>query len=168
MNFHEMNIPVSLKGCPFIAILTDSIVCGTYAGDGKFTGCDGTIDKIEQNLLEIRIFNDDEEFRGFRSYKGMEFQTRLIRDNEIQDAKTFDEIHYLDQNSGLTKPLSNGYTKFVTTGGGTYVLPVNASVRKVKVRNYLKAGKDSNGLLAPYDWRIVAFMEEETGRKEGI
>lgn len=166
MKYQEMKIPVSLQGSAYLAVLTDRVICGIWQRDLQFECQEGPAD-LGENLLELRVFNAEEEFRAWRQYKGEEFRTRYINDRD-NSLPFFDEVHVLDQNENLTEEKENGYVRFVTTGGGTYILPGDRTVCRVKVRTYLRGTDESNGIEIPYDWRIVAFGGKELQKKEAV
>lgn len=155
MKYQEIMIPVSLKGSAYMAVLTDQVLCGIWQGDLQFECQEGQAN-LEDKLLELRVFSEQEEFRVWRQYRGEEFRTRYINDSENR-MPFMDEVHMLDQNSTLTKDQGNGYTRFVTTGGGVYYLPGGNSTCRVKVRTYFSESEETNGIQIPKDWRIVAF-----------
>ena len=165
MKFTEFSIPDSLTGSAFIAVLTDQVICGIYKGRGLFETMNGPIQDMDEKLLELRIFNDQEEFRAFRPYRDMDFKCRYINDRD-ETKPYFDEVHYLDQDSNKTKPAAEGYTSFVTTGGGTYILPGDAGIRKVMVRTYLEESEETNGIQIPGDWRIIGFAKDSIPGEE--
>lgn len=144
----------------FFAVYSDHFQCGN------------SFDNDTAHLMELRIFNDDEEFKLCRYDLGSDFRWRYISDNKFQDKlsneedeflrefsnRTFDEIHYLDIDTDKTAG-----TSYVTTGGGKYSLPFE-NAERIMIRNYLDY--DDNGILSVSDFRIVKILtkEENNGR----
>ena len=126
--------------------------------------CGNNLEIDTSHLTELRIFNQDEEFRAIRFELGKEFRWRYINDktfashlgNETDsfladmNNRKFDEIQYLD----IDSERSEG-TSYVTTGGGYYSLPVERAER-IEVRNYLDY--DDNGIVKINDMRIVRII----------
>lgn len=152
MRSDELRIPDFLRKSTYLAVLTDQVLCGRYRADGE----PNALDAVDGNrLLELRVFNQEGEYRWYRENLSCAPAVRIIRDAEAQK-EYFDEIHYLDQDSRCTASLDGGTTRFRTTGGGVYVLPFSPSVRKIQVRTYLETG--INGVRYAGDWRIVGFL----------
>lgn len=136
-----------------LALYTDKIICDNFNG----------IEDIE-HLLELRIFNDNVEFKAIRGSMEKDFIWRIIDDNdfkekieELEDSYirdfnklTLNETHYLD----IDSLKSNGNTYFAT-GGGKYNLPV-VNAEKIEIRNYISY--DEQGLACIEDFRIVKFI----------
>lgn len=160
MKWLEIEFPAVLTGAQFLCVLTDQVVCGVYEGSRQFRSSISTDALDEEKLLELRIFDQDRELRVFRSYTGEDFKVRYLDDTTEDVSDFYDEEHYLDQDSTKTFDLGNGFTRFVTTGGGAYELPVSPSFRKVRVRTYLK--ESLNGLQYAGDWRILEYVEDTT------
>ena len=115
----------------------------------KFGCCrfDGIIPDIE-HLLEIRIFNEEKEFKALRPDISKDFVWRELSDNIGYDGN-YDEIQYLDIDT--TK---SGYT-FI--GGGTYTMP-ESGLEKAVIRHYFTY--DEDGLEKVVDERIVKFLKK--------
>lgn len=133
----------------FIAALTDEfLVDGISELEGKICG------NIEK-LLELRAFNNEMEYKAYRSDIGREFVIRCIKD-DVDNRDTFEEIQILDIDTKASVSLPNGYVQ--ATGGGRYHLPLNhIEDAKIKIKYYLE-GKDT-GQVRVADWRIVELME---------
>lgn len=116
--------------------------------------------KDENKLLEIRIFNNECEYRMLRGCIGEEFSYRYVDDI---DKDYFEDYQRLDIDATKGKD----YGKVFATGGGKYSLPINlASNGKdlfVKIHSYIKY--DDNGLAYIDDWRLVDFNEREKYEK---
>lgn len=116
-------------------------------------------DICEENLIEIRCFDDKGEFYAARSCTGENFSYREITDDSSYADGFYDESQYLDIDSSKT----HGECIYAT-GGGKYHLPDDAKNKKMLlVRNYYKF--DSDGIARKYDWRLAGFTDEETVRK---
>ena len=120
----------------------------------------------EDRILEIRVFNEQEERKLFRTNISSAFMERTIRDQNITDPDFdaanfehmhFDETQYLDID--LTKGQDPKSMEVISTGGGKYALPCNPKNAKVTIRYYLDQYSDS-GQVKIRDWRIVEFVEE--------
>ena len=109
------------------------------------------------NLLEVRAFNENGEFRAYRSLVGDEFKVREIDGNDGTYADGyFDESHYLDIDTAKTDKMDDGFV--YTTGGGRFTMPASAG-KLLKVRYYYMF--DEDGIARKYDWRLVGFTDKE-------
>lgn len=136
------------------AIYSDHFYCGKELATGV------------SNLMELRIFNEDSEFKMIRYDLGNNFHWRFISDKYFKEKlceesdkflksfenRTFDEVQYID----IDQKKSSG-TDYVTTGGGTFSLPVE-NAEKIHIRSYLDY--DAHGILAINDFRIVRILRE--------
>ena len=123
--------------------------------------------RLSENLEDhVRIFNEQEERKLFRTNISSAFMERTIRDRDITDPNFdaanfeqmhFDETQYLDID--LTKGQDPKSMEVTSTGGGRYVLPGNPKNAKITIRYYLDQYSDS-GQVKIRDWRIVEFVEE--------
>lgn len=151
----------------YIAIYTDKVECGLVIA--KVLSPDIT---DTGHLLELRIFNDNAEFRAYRSIMGNEFKCRVADDEYFKSNlngsgfdqlfynRIYDEKHYLDIDKNKTTEMKDGYTCFTTTGGGKYTLPVKADKRRIKLRNYINYSPET-GNLQIADQRAVEFLTED-------
>ena len=135
----------------FYALYTNKLVCSKEL-------------KETDNLLELRIFDENYEVKYRREFVGEEFKFRIIDDDEFKqklvnetdeftskfENRIFDEKHYLDIDT--TKSYGNNY---VTTGGGEYTLPIE-NAEKILIRNYLDY--DENGIAYISDFRIMKIL----------
>ncbi len=96
----------------------------------------------EKNLLELRVFNKNKEWKLIRSDVSKAFSARLIDDSKSDSNKEwYDEVQRLDIDSTRTQnDPESGYTVW-TTGGGQYHLPLEASEDGkngvIRIRYYL-------------------------------
>lgn len=141
----------------------DCIVCALYS-DHFFCGLSPDTDV--SRLMEMRIFNENGEFKICRHMLGDNFRWRYISDEQFTKRlsaesdeflsnfrnRTFDEISYLDIDSKKSSGMN-----YVTTGGGKYSLPVE-NAERIKTRSYLDY--DKNGILSINDFRIVKILEK--------
>ncbi len=130
--------------------------------DHFYCGNDVEVDPF--HLMELRVFNDDGEFKAIRFELGKVFYWRYISDTDFRNKlqvecddfladfknRTFDEKQYLD----IDKKLG---TSYINTGGGHFSLPVEKAER-ILVRSYLDY--DDNGILSIDDSRIVRIIKE--------
>ena len=128
------------------AILTDEVVCKWQQEFEQFSS---------DKLLEIRVFNDNEEFHAVRDSMGAAFVWRHIRDDEADAGFadcTFDDVQYLD----IDEKRSNVEAcEYHAIGGGSYRLPI-ANAERIKLRNYLIY--DEDGMAQIVDFRIVSII----------
>ena len=105
------------------------------------------------NLLEIRAYTEEEELHASRDALGSGFAWRLVNDvRAVAGAATydarFDDVQYLD----IDRKRSGG-RDYVTTGGGSFRLPI-VNAEKIVVRNYIRYGED-DGMARIVDFRVV-------------
>ena len=114
-----------------------------------------------EKLLELRVFDENGEFRAYRDLLGKPFKCREInKDNENQFAGSFKENQYLDIDT--TKTFEDKTIK-QATGGGQYHLPEDVkSKTMLKVRYYYCFNDE--GIANKCDWRLVGFVDKEDGR----
>ena len=120
------------------------------------------IDISENKLLEIRIFNKDEEKRLFRLDLQDEFCYYVINDTDLKP-----EIDYFDQQQILdidtTKVLEGNCVR--STGGGVYTIPKSVSRGKlgqatIIIRHYFGVTKAGQAYIK--DFRCVEFSDAKT------
>jgi hypothetical protein len=120
------------------------------------------IDISENKLLEIRIFNKNEERRLFRLDLQDEFCYYVTNDTDLKP-----EIDYFDQQQFLdidtTKKLEGNYVR--STGGGVYTIPKSVFRGKlgkavVIIRHYFGVTKAGQAYIK--DFRCVEFSFDKT------
>ena len=120
------------------------------------------IDISENKLLEIRIFNKNEERRLFRLDLQDEFCYYVTNDTDLKP-----EIDYFDQQQFLdidtTKKLEGNYVR--STGGGVYTIPKSVFRGKlgqavVIIRHYFGVTKADQAYIK--DFRCVEFSFDKT------
>lgn len=108
----------------------------------------------EDKLHEIRCFDENGKFRGYRI---------LIGEDKTYADCSYDEAQYLDIDNAKTENMNDGF--IYATGGGKYHLPLDAKDKKMLLtRIYYKF--DEEGIAHKCDWRLVGFTNEETVGKE--
>ena len=113
-----------------------------------------------EKLLELRVFDENGEFRAYRDLLGKPFKFREINaENEKQfDGNYFEENQYLDIDTKYT--FEDDKTKKQATGGGQYHLPDDVkNMTMLKVRYYYTFSDE--GIAQKCDWRLVGFTDEE-------
>ena len=134
--------------CWIIAELTDEYIVDTWPMKNN------SFEKKGDKVLEIRIFNDKEEHKLFRTDIGKTFKERTISDvdNELD---TITEEQYLDIDE--KKGFKDGIV--TATGGGRYNLPLSDTRdARIKIKYYLRKSADT-GMAQIEDWRLVEFVE---------
>ena len=110
-------------------------------------------DLQEDKLIELRAFDENSEYRVYRSTIDREFYERFAEDTEISESEYFDTEHFIDIDSNFNQ----GNTR-KTIGGGTFHLPLAcANATKIVIRNYVSY--DDDGIASVCDWRIIRLKE---------
>lgn len=142
------------EGSAVYAVYSDKFFCGTE------------LDIDLRHLTELRIFNEDSEFKLSRYNIGGDFKWRYISDTEFKkkladvndeflsdfNNRVFNEIHYLD-----IDPRRSSGKNYTTTGGGKYTLPAE-NAERIEIRSYLDY--DDHGILSVKDFRIVRILRK--------
>lgn len=145
-------------GSDFIAVLSDRVDCGQYRG-GLFISAETEAESDFTKLLELRVFNEEAEYRAFRDNLGdTEFFERIASDDDQKYAVRYDELQYLDIDAARTAKCGEE-NALITTGGGKFYLFDKENKRKVLVRTYLKKGE--HGIEFAFDWRIIGYRDAE-------
>lgn len=135
----------------FVAAFSDAYVVDQFGEGGSVLS---QIEERIEKLLELRMFNEDAEYKAIRTDIGREFRFRSI-DDTAEERDCFDEIQMLDIDTEVHLP--DGYVQ--ATGGGRYHLPIqHVKDAKVRVRHYL-VKDETNGQARVDDWRLVTLME---------
>lgn len=157
-----------------VASLTDEYIVDDWpemkgmASNGEENMLAGKEDKV----LEIRIFNEEEERKLFRGDIGKHFHERRISDNDLKE-DYYDESQLLDIDKKRSEESFLKTGRVRTMGGGSYYLPLQSMEdARVLVRYYLSRYENS-GQARVCDWRLVKFQngkgkegEKEEGRDE--
>ena len=109
----------------------------------------------EDKLLELRAFDENSEYRVYRSTADTDFYERFAEDSAKSERDYFDTEQFIDINSNFNQ---SNIRK--TIGGGTFHLPfAYANAVKIVIRNYVEY--DDDGIASVIDWRIVELKETE-------
>lgn len=142
-----------------VMLFTDTFEVVDYSEFGSMV--DGKLN-IEK-LLDVRIFNEIEEYRLYRDYCGNDDYNYVhVSDEEMKKDKqtdVYDDEQYLDIDLKRTteKLQADGYV--LATGGGKYKFPIAIyGDMKIKIRNYVSY--DENGQAYIKAWRLVGFGGE--------
>ena len=134
-----------------------------YTAEGELQTLEGKEDKI----LEIRIFNTEQERKLFRGDIGRKFQERLAGDfTEINAKEYYDELQLLDIDEKRSKGSFEQMGRVVTMGGGSYYLPLASTEgARAHIRYYLSK-YETSGQARVCDWRLVSFTNERNLKEE--
>lgn len=109
------------------------------------------VDDLQENkLLELRAFDENSEYRIYRSTVDTDFYERYV-----EDSNYFDTEQFMDIDSTANK----GNTRKTIGGGSFHLPPMYESATKIVIRNYIKY--DDDGIASVYDWRIVRLKEDK-------
>ena len=134
-----------------IASLTDQYIVDRWTEHSS-----QMLEANADNVLEIRIFNSECEYKLIRSDIGKTFTERVI-DDRMEQRDHFDELQYLDIDR--SRPL-DAEGRVSTTGGGKFKLPIETKGRaKIRVRYYLGQYPET-GQARIEDWRVTEFIGE--------
>lgn len=118
---------------------------------------------FEDKLLDLRVFNENAEYRIFRGDAGKAFRFRIQDDT---GEEYYDDEQYLDIDEARSLESFQKGKIVRATGGGYYKLPLETFYgAKVRLRNYLAYEEDS-GQAYIKDWRLLGFYLE-TGEEQG-
>ena len=141
-----------------IAALTDEYIVDIWP-----VMQEGTLEDKEEKILEIRIFNKDEEFKLVRTDISKDFVMRHRKDENLEERDYMDESQYLDIDTKKTGEMAEKGGYVYATGGGRYYLPENKVENlKIKIRYYFDRYKNS-GQARICDWRVVGFEKTREG-----
>lgn len=141
----------------YTAALTDEFVTGAWPEESHKITDEKKIDKV----LELRVFNEDGEYKWFRGNIGSEFTYRKLFDSESGDEyeEPIEESQLLDVDSTRL-----GGRRVHTANGGSYELPFEVKTGDtpcVKVKYYVpRYNPDDKGTVHAYvkDWRLAGFF----------
>lgn len=137
----------------FVAYQTNKFLSGRFDSD--------KINHIETDkLLEIRAFSDNQELLARRSMIGINhlFQWRIATEENIEDDEYIVRLQTLDIDQTKTKEGKEGNLLLMTTGGGSYELPVDKNHDSIKVISYISY--DECGMAYIYDDRLAGFVTQ--------
>lgn len=141
-----------------VASLTDEYIVDTWPIMRK-----NTLEGKEDKLLEVRVFDRQQEIKLFRTSTGNEknFYVRHMIDDESNTKDTMDEVQILDIDTKKSEALFKQTGEVYTTGGGRYYLPLKSMKNaKIRIRHYLER-YEVTGQAYVCDWRLVDFEEEK-------
>lgn len=150
MNLKEfLNKTSDIKGY-VLASLTDEYIVDTWPmKKSSFVG-------KEDKVLEIHVFNENQEERLIRTDISKEFAYHQAIDN---GKEYFDECQYIDIDTLKLSEAKEG--EVVTTGGGTFNLPIDKKAgARLKLRYYFDKYEET-GHVKLADWRMVDFVTSE-------
>lgn len=148
----------------FLAYSTDSFLAG-HAVESELKTLK------PENLLELRIFSEEQEICYRRSYIGEDFQWRIASENveSSNERKNNSDNYYivqyqtLDINWDKVKKEGNPVDKYgnrilYTTVGGKYMLPLDENLDSAKIISYIIY--DRNGMAKIVDNRLCGFVQK--------
>ena len=117
-----------------------------------------TLEGKESKILEVRIFDKEQEIKLFRTDISKEFKMRCM-DDRLQNRDYTEESQFLDIDTKKSKQTFEERNEVYATGGGKYYLPLKTMEdAKVIIRYYYDSYKES-GQARICDWRLVDFQE---------
>ena len=135
----------------FVAYFTDGFLSG-FVGEGLF-------EKIDVGkLLELRIFGEEKELLALRSAIGNNsaFAWRIACEEGMKEDTYLKREQTLDIDETRSAVVGDEM-EIMSTGGGSYRLPITPEEKKVVVISYVKY--DSDGLAQVYDNRMAGFAK---------
>ena len=145
------NIICGYKYSYYTAWQTDRFLAGKDDPD--------SLGRIEWNkLLEIRLFTENDELLARRTMIGAAnpFQWRIASEDGLDPDEYIVRYQTLDIDTDHIEDGEYGNLRLLTTGGGTYELPINRNENSVKVISYI-CYDDENGMAGIYDNRLAGF-----------
>ena len=114
-------------------------------------------------ILEMRIFDKDQEWHLFRDTPADSFHVRHADDRKgLEKGSYFDEDQYLDIDTARSKDIFVQSRKVRATGGGIYTLPQgDMEDAVIRVRSYVSYDGDGQAYIR--DFRLVM-----KGEKNGV
>lgn len=138
-----------------IASLTDEYIVDNWPMMQK-----SSLKGKENKILEIRVFNKNEELKLIRTDISKDFMMRHKIDKNLSEDLYMDESQYLDIDTKRSVTVSEDGGYVYSTGGGKYYLPwENIENVKIKIRYYFDKYENS-GQARISDWRIVGFEND--------
>jgi len=154
-----LNEPKILDGeYKYIAFFTDKISGGEYKND-----CFNPKITDIGHLLELRIFNDEKEFKAVRTQIGKAFKWRIAHEKDVEKDLYDYETQLLDIDSTkiCEKKFDGINMTFTAAGGGEYIIPAQPDFDSVELVNYIKY--DEYGNMQFVDFRIKRFFKGGAG-----
>ena len=147
----------------YIALHSNKQISGGEYKNGVFLP---EITDIEY-LLELRIFNDEREFKAVRIQIGKDFKWRIADEEGVCEELYISETQFLDIDRSDTIYDNNKdsvTTTFRAMGAGLYILPAAPDCDQMELINYVKY--DEYGNMQFVDFRIKRFFKGEGGAKD--
>lgn len=168
MQFEEFaSLAEEIKAGYISASLTDEFILDTW----PMSAC--TLEDKENKILEIRIFNKEQELKIFRSDVFQDnYKVRMIRVCDEKDMEKdrdfFDQNQYLDIDTKRSTSSFKENGMVYATGGGKYHLPI-PSMKDAVVRIRYYYAQSPAGQARIKDWRLVDLVScGEGGADSGI
>lgn len=150
INWDEMN---DIEGY-VVATFTDEYLVGVWKDKIDY------IKDKQDNLLELRVFNEDKEIKYCRGNIGTDrgFHERIRDDANNINIDYYDELQYLDIDERRSEILfKDAHIVYPTTSVKPYYMPLdNMKNAGVIIRHYISKDEES-GQAYISDWRVVKF-----------
>lgn len=150
-------------GFVFLAFQTDGFESGFASADA--------LDRIAaERLLELRVFDDKEEFLAVRTRIGADsaFHWRTASECGLDENRDY-IVRYqtLDINTEKSSRISdaNGMRALMSTVGGSYTLPIDGTSDSIRVIAYIEY--DENGVAHAVDHRLGGFCTGKEAARNG-
>lgn len=158
-----------LNNSLFIAYMYGGITIGKF-DNGKFTCSKGEFIMDSEQLLRMRIFNENSELHIFRTASGLKYRLRI---DDIESIEVLTEYIEADQVlfGTITEEPKEGYTKLTEDRGTEIVLPFEFKIGKnanpiervkIRTRNYIGY---IDGHATYVDTRFLEFVLPQTERE---
>lgn len=140
-----------------VIMTTDSFIVDSYPLSAENEAY--LAEKLNDRLLDMRIFNCKSEFKLFRGAVSDELRMRILTDTD-NDEDTYCDEQYLDIDDKRSAECFARSGLVRATGGGYYRLPLE-SFKDVKliIKNYV--AYDDNGQAYIRDWRLCDFVNDK-------
>ena len=150
-SFSELLLKLSYDNYGYVSFYTNRLTAGIIE-----KGVPDPLINDLQYLLEIRVYNETEEFHAVRTAMGKQFKWRIASEGDMDDSVYFvteTQLLDIDQKKGVTQDGANSI--FHATGGGKYPLPVPQNTDSIELIDYFRYDKFGNLQFA--DFRIKRF-----------
>lgn len=155
MTWEDFKQQIEMSEGYAVIMLTDSFIVDRYPLSSENEKL--LEEALDQKLLDMRIFNENIEYRLFRTDAGKEFRISRLSD---EGRDFFDESQYLDVDDKRSEESFKRDGIVRATGGGYYRLPLESYRNaKVIIRNYVDYDENS-GQAYVKAWRLAGFTME--------
>ena len=154
-------VPADFSGY-YVAALTDEYRVGKWPEEDSFD-----IEKAQNKLLELRIFNEKAEYKWFRGNIGESFLYRKLADRDETSAcyeEPIEEYQILDIDMSQMTPATLPGRVKMSIGGSFYLPLYDEKGREfepcVRIKYYLpKYEQKEAPVIHSYvkDWRLAGF-----------